>query len=109
MNELDFLKQEFLKDSNPFCVFHGDNEINRAANIFQNQFDTLFSKNNMTHLSDESTSLTVGTLKDKLANQALLISNIEIFRILFAIGFTVVIVLIIYKLYRFFITKKYTT
>ena len=83
--------------------------FDQSNSIFQNQFDTLFSKNNMTHLSDESTSLTVGTLKDKLANQALLISNIEIFRILFAIGFTVVIVLIIYKLYRFFITKKYTT
>lgn len=44
MNELDFLKQEFLKDSNPFCVFHGDNEINRAANIFQNQFDSYIEK-----------------------------------------------------------------
>ena len=83
--------------------------FDQSNSVYQNQFEALFSKNSITHLSDESTSLTVGTLKDKLANQALLISNIEIFRILFAIGFTVVIAIIIYKLYRFFISHKYTT
>jgi hypothetical protein len=44
MNELEFIKHEFLKDANPFSIFKGDSEVNRAANIFQYQFGNYIEK-----------------------------------------------------------------
>ena len=44
MNELEFIKHEFLKDANPFSIFRGDSESNRAANIFQYNFNIYLEK-----------------------------------------------------------------
>ena len=79
--------------------------LDLTSPIFQEEWSNVFNKNIVNHLHNDSVSLSVTTLKTKLYNQALLITNIEIFRTLFVISLLVVVLLIIYhpiknKLFR---------
>ena len=81
--------------------------LDKTSPIFQQQWNNLFNKNIASHLPKEAESITAAALKAKLYNQALLVSNIEIFRTLFVVGiiaaiFVIYIVKIIFIYYFLF-------
>jgi len=68
--------------------------------IFQKEWDELYHKFDVSHLTNDSMQLAVGTLKSKLYQQALLVSNIEIFRSLFVLALILALVVLIYPSIR---------
>ena len=71
--------------------------LDKTSPIFQQQWNNLFNKNIASHLPKEAESITAAALKAKLYNQALLVSNIEIFRTLFVVGIIAAIFVILYQ------------
>ncbi|MGV0979888.1 hypothetical protein [Empedobacter falsenii] len=71
--------------------------LDKTSPIFQQQWNNLFNKNIANHLPNEAESITAAALKAKLYNQALLVSNIEIFRTLFVVGIIAAIFVILYQ------------
>ncbi|WP_313376462.1 hypothetical protein [Chishuiella sp.] len=69
--------------------------LDKSSPIFQEQWSALYNKNISSHLANEAELLSFGTLKSRLFNQALLVSNMEIFRVLFVVGLSVAIILIL--------------
>lgn len=65
--------------------------------IFQKEWNDLFMKAQASHLSPEAIRMAVGSLKGRLSTQALLVSNVEIFRGLTLVGITVIIALLLYQ------------
>jgi MFS transporter, DHA2 family, multidrug resistance protein len=70
--------------------------LDKTNPIYQEIWNATFNKNIATKLNNDSVSLTVSALRAKLYNQALLVSNIEIFRTLFVVTMIIVIFLIVY-------------
>lgn len=62
---------------------------------FQKEWNELYGKFEASHLTNETIQLTVGSLKARLYNQALLVSNIELFRTLFVVALTVALFILI--------------
>ncbi len=77
--------------------FYMTRNLDVTTAIFQNTWDELFVKNSSTHLYNESVDLTTRSLKSNLYNQALLISNMEIFRALCIGGIGMILFLLMYK------------
>ena len=71
--------------------------LDQTNPIFQDQWMSLFNKNSLNHLQNDSLHLTASAFKTKLFNQALLVSNIEIFRTLFVIGAIIVVGIVLYR------------
>lgn len=65
--------------------------------LFQSEWNDLYGKYATSHLTNDSISLTVSAIKLKIYNQALLISNIEIFKTLFFVGLIVIFLIILYR------------
>lgn len=68
--------------------------------IFQNEWENLYHKFDQSYLTNDTVLLAVGSIKAKLFNQALLISNIEIFRCLFVLALFLALVILIYPSVR---------
>ena len=66
--------------------FYMTANLDRTKSIFQSQWDSIYNQNISTHLVNDSISLTTQQLKSKLYEQALLVSDMQIFRILFVVG-----------------------
>lgn len=71
--------------------------LDKSSPIFQEQWNNLYNKNVATHLPNDAELLSVGVLKTKLFNQALLVSNTEIFRTLFILGIITAIIIVLYR------------
>ncbi len=65
--------------------------------IFQDQWNLMVNKNGLNHLQNESLLMSATAFKAKLSQQALLITNVEIFRALAIIGLLTFIVIILYR------------
>ena len=77
--------------------FYMTENLDITKSYFQDQWEALFSKNDASHIVNESTSLTAGNIKSQLFNQALLITDIQIFRTLFYFGICLMILIMIYN------------
>ena len=77
--------------------FYMTENLDKTKTYFQDQWDVLFNKNAATHIVNESTSLTAGNIKSQLYNQALLVTDIQIFRTLFYFGILMMIFIMIYN------------
>lgn len=71
--------------------------LDKSSPIFQEQWTNLYAKNSVTHLPNDAEILSVGAIKAKLFNQALLVSNIEIFRTLFVLGIITAVIILAYR------------
>lgn len=71
--------------------------LEATSTIFQNEWNTIFGKYINTHLYNDAVQLTTMALKNKLYNQSLLITNMEIFRSLFIFGMLMILFIIVYK------------
>lgn len=71
--------------------------LDKTNPIFQDQWNNLFNKNIATHLPNEAEVLSATALKAKLYNQALLVSNIEVFRTLFVLGVLAALFVLLYR------------
>ncbi|WP_333663394.1 hypothetical protein [Chishuiella changwenlii] len=71
--------------------------LDKSSPIFQEQWANLSNKNNLIHLPNDADLLSAGVLKSKLFNQALLVSNIEIFRVLFILGIITAFIILVYR------------
>ena len=80
--------------------------LDQTSTIFQEQWNNLMMKNSSVHLTNDSVSLSIGVLKTKLYNQALLVSNIEIFRSLFVIGIVMTFFVFFYKPFKTVLFRK---
>ncbi|MEG0931449.1 hypothetical protein [Algoriella sp.] len=80
--------------------------LDQTSTIFQEQWNNLMTKNSSVHLTNDSVSLSIGVLKTKLYNQALLVSNIEIFRTLFVIGIVMTFFVFFYKPFKTVLFRK---
>ena len=80
--------------------------LDQTSTIFQEQWNNLMAKNSSAHLTNDSVSLSIGVLKTKLYNQALLVSNIEIFRTLFVIGIVMTLFVFLYKPFKTALFRK---
>ncbi|RLZ10650.1 hypothetical protein [Faecalibacter macacae] len=76
--------------------FYMTENLDRTKTNFQSQWDSLFNANSTTHLFNDAVSLTTSQLKSNLYNQALLITDIQIFRTLFVCGVLMIIFLLLY-------------
>lgn len=65
--------------------------------IYQAEWAKLMNKYTSTHLYDEAMRLSVMNIQKQVANQALLISNMEIFAYLAIFGFGVTAIIIVYR------------
>ena len=74
--------------------------IDVTNSYFQEEWDKLFGKFNTLHLTNDTIQLTVGSLKARLYNQALLVANIEIFRTLFVVSLLVALFILIFPMLR---------
>lgn len=77
--------------------FYMTRNLDVTSPNFQSKWDELFMQNSETHLYNQSIDLTTRTFKTNLYNQALLISNMEIFRTLFVFGIVIIVVILCYK------------
>lgn len=77
--------------------FYMTENLDITKTYFQSQWESLFNKNIATHIHNESVSLTAGALKSSLYNQALLISDIQIFRTLFVFGIVMMVIIFLYN------------
>ena len=68
--------------------------------LFQKEWNDLYNKFDVSHVTNDSLQLTVGSIKAKLFQQALLVSNIEIFRSLFLLALFIALVILIYPSLR---------
>lgn len=75
--------------------------------IFQTHWEELFSKFSATHLSNEATELAAKSIHGQLYNQALLLSNIEIFTALFVVTILIFISIVVYAPLKSIILKTY--
>ncbi|QES93258.1 hypothetical protein F0358_11330 [Empedobacter brevis] len=71
--------------------------LDQTNPIFQEQWNSLLNKNSASNLSNEAEIISTTVLKTKLYDQALLISNIEVFRTLFVLGISLVLLFVIYR------------
>lgn len=76
--------------------FYMTENLDRTKTNFQSQWDSLFNANSTTYLFNDAVSLTTSQLKSNLYNQALLITDIQIFRTLFVCGVLMIIFLLLY-------------
>ena len=68
--------------------------------LFQKEWSELYNKFDVSHVTNDSVQLAVGSIKEKLFHQALLVSNIEIFRSLFVLALVVALMVLIFPLLR---------
>lgn len=76
--------------------FYMTENLDLTKVFFQDQWNAIYDKHINTHITNEAISLTVGTIKSKLFNQSLLITNLEIFRNLFVFGLCMMVVILFY-------------
>lgn len=82
------------------------NQTNLSANldvskgIYQEQFNELLMRNSATNLSNDAMQLTVETFKNDLVNQALLLTNIDIFRYLFYLALITALLCLFYNRFK---------
>jgi len=77
--------------------FYMTENLDVTKSFFQEQWDAIFQKEITTHLYNDTVSLTSQQLQTKLFNQALLISDLQIFRTLFVIGILMMILILVYQ------------
>ena len=80
-------KYEFLLTKN----------LDQTHPVFQGAWSSLMDNWSAAHLENDAVHLSVMTLKAKLAAQALLIANMEIFRWLAIVGFGVFMLILLYR------------
>ncbi len=74
--------------------------------MYHDKWNALIVKYTNNHLYNDAMNLTVSTIKNEIYHQALLITNIEIFRTLFVLSFLLVLGIIIYKPISQILIKK---
>lgn len=77
--------------------FYMTENLDVTKSFFQDQWDALFNNNMSSHIVNESINLTTQNLKSKLFNQALLITDIQIFRTLFVIGLIMIVLILFFQ------------
>ncbi len=83
--------------------FYMTENLDATKVFFQDQWNSLYAKNEATHMANEAISLTVSSLKSNLFNQSLLITNLEIFRDLFVFGLIMMFLILAYSPVKHFI------
>lgn len=74
--------------------------LDLSNTVFQKEWNNLYGKFETSHLHNDAISLSVGALKTRLYNQALLVSNIEIFWSLFLLAFSLALIILIFSLMK---------
>lgn len=74
--------------------------------MFQKEWNTYFAKFSSTHTYNDAVSLTVASIKSKVYEHTLLISNIEIFKTLFFTAFIIAFILLVYNVLKYISCKK---
>lgn len=74
--------------------------LDLSNTVFQKEWANLYGKFESAHIHNDAISLSVGAIKTRLYNQALLVSNIEIFWSLFLLAITLALIILILSLIK---------
>jgi hypothetical protein len=73
------------------------NSLDLTHPLFQEQWDAILGKNASNHINSEALTMSAQSIKSRLINQALLLSNIEIYRGLSLLGIITFVIVLGYQ------------